>query len=105
MVKRLPAVQKTRVSIPGSGRSAGEGDGNLLQHSCLENPMHGGAWRATVHGVAKSRTRLSDFPYLGRESARSQGERAPGQYCNKPVVEGRHQLTVSTVVLPPVKRR
>ena len=48
-------------SIPGSGRSPGEGNGNPLQYSCLENPMHGGAWLATVHGVAKSWTRLSDF--------------------------------------------
>ena len=46
-------------SIPGSGRSPGEGNGNPLQYSCLENPMDGGAWWATVHGVAKSRTRLS----------------------------------------------
>ena len=41
----------------------GGGYGNPLQYSCLENPMDGGAWRATVHGVAKSRTRLSDFPF------------------------------------------
>ena len=53
--------------IPGSGRSSGEGNGNPLQYSCLENPMDGGAWgswstwRATVRGVAKSRTWLSDF--------------------------------------------
>ena len=40
---------------------AGEGDGTPLQYSCLENPMDGGAWWATVHGVTKSRTRLSDF--------------------------------------------
>ena len=39
----------------------GEGDGAPLQYSCLENPMDGGAWWAAVHGVAKSRTRLSDF--------------------------------------------
>ena len=51
-------------SIPGSGRSPGEGNGNPLQHSCLENPMDGGAWSATVHGVAKSRTRLSNFTSL-----------------------------------------
>ena len=50
-----------RSSIPGSGRSPGEGNGNPLQHSCLENPMDRGAWQATVHGVAKSPTRLSDF--------------------------------------------
>ena len=51
-------------SIPGSGKSSGEGNGNPLQYSCLENPMDGGAWWATVHGVAKSRTGLSDFTYL-----------------------------------------
>ena len=43
-------------SIPGSGRSPGEGNGNPIQYYCLENPMDGGAWRATVHGVAKSWT-------------------------------------------------
>ena len=47
------------VSIPGSGRSPGGGYGNPLQCSCLENPMDRAAWWATVHGVAKSRTRLS----------------------------------------------
>ena len=51
-------------SIPGSGRSPGEGNGNPLQYSCLENPIDGGAWWATVHGVAKSRTGLSDFASL-----------------------------------------
>ena len=49
--------------IPGSGRSLGEGNGNPLQYSCLETRMDGGAWWATVHGVAKSRTRLSDFTF------------------------------------------
>ena len=48
-------------SIPGSGRSPGEGTGNPLQYSCLKNPMDRGAWWATVHGVAKSQTQLSDF--------------------------------------------
>ena len=47
-------------SIPGSGRSPGEGNGNPLQYSCLENSMDRGAWWATVHGVAKSWTQLSD---------------------------------------------
>ena len=51
-------------SIPGLGRSPGEGNGNPLQYSCLENSMDGGAWWATVHGVAKSRTPLSDFTSL-----------------------------------------
>ena len=40
-------------SIPGLGRSPGEGNGNPLQYSCLENPMDGGVWQATVHGVAR----------------------------------------------------
>ena len=48
-------------SIPGSRRSPGEGNGNPLQYSCLENPVDGGAWWATVHGVTESRTWLSDF--------------------------------------------
>ena len=43
-------------SIPGLGRSPGEGNGNLLMYSCLENPMDRGTWRATVHGVANSQT-------------------------------------------------
>ena len=46
-------------SVPGSGRSPGEGHGNPLQYSCLENPMDRGAWRATVHGVTMSQKRLS----------------------------------------------
>ena len=58
-------------SIPGSGRSPGEGNGNPLQYSCLENPMDRAAWSATVHGVAKSRTRLSDFPFTFRHSTPS----------------------------------
>ena len=51
-------------SIPGSGRSPGEGNGNPLQYSCLKNPMDGGAWWATVHRVAKSQTQLSDFTFF-----------------------------------------
>ena len=50
-------------SIPGLGKSPGEGNGNPLQYSCLENPMDRRAWRATVHWVAKSRTQLSKFTY------------------------------------------
>ena len=46
-------------AIPGSGRSPGGGNDNPLQSSCLENPTARGAWWATVHGVSKSRTRLS----------------------------------------------
>ena len=50
-------------SITGSGRSPGEGNGNPLQYCCLENSMEGRAWWATVHGVVKSRTRLSDYTF------------------------------------------
>ena len=47
-------------SILGLGRSSGEGNGYPLQYSCLENSRDKGAWRATVHGVAKSRTQLNE---------------------------------------------
>ena len=50
-------------SIPGLGIRPGGGHGNPLQYSCLENSMDGGAWWATVHGVAKSWTRMSDFTF------------------------------------------
>ena len=65
-----PVAQKVKASaynvgdlgsIPGSGRSPGGGHGNPLQYSCLENPMDRGAWWATVHGVAKSWTRLKQL--------------------------------------------
>ena len=57
-------------SIPGLGRSPGEGNGNLLLYSCLENPMDWGAWLATVHGVTKSRIWLRDFTIAKQEMAR-----------------------------------
>jgi len=50
--------------IHGSARSPGEGNGNPLQYPCLENSKNGGAWQATVHGVAKSWTQLSNFTSL-----------------------------------------
>ena len=59
VVKNLPANAgdiRDMGLIPGLGRSLGEGHGNPLQYSCLENPMERGAWRPTVHGVVKSRT-------------------------------------------------
>ena len=59
MVKSLPAIAgdiRDPGSIPGSGRSKGGGHGNPLQYSCLENPMDRGAWRTTVHRVAKNWT-------------------------------------------------
>ena len=51
-------------SIPESGSSPGEGNGNPLQYSCLENPMDGGAWRATFRGVSESQTQLSDCTFF-----------------------------------------
>ena len=54
VVKNLPAMRENQGSIPG------EGNGNPLQYSCPENPMDKGAWWATVHGVSKSWTQLSD---------------------------------------------
>ena len=57
-VKNLPCHVGHLGLIPGSGRSPGEGNGNSLQYSCLENPMDRGAWWATVHGVTKSWTQL-----------------------------------------------
>ena len=59
MARNLSARQETPGLIPGLGRSPGEGNGNPLQYSCLKNPMDRRAWWATVHGVAKSWTRLS----------------------------------------------
>ena len=62
VVKNLPASAgdtRDRDLIPGWGRSPGVGNGNPLQHSCLENSVDGGAWRATVHRVTKSQRQLS----------------------------------------------
>ena len=49
--------------LPLTNHITGEGNGTLLQYSCLENPMNGGAWWAAVHGVAKSQTQLSNFTF------------------------------------------
>ena len=65
LVVKIPPANSGDVrdlgSIPGMGRSPGEGNGTPLQYSCLENPMDGGAWRATVHRVAKNWTRLKQL--------------------------------------------
>ena len=64
MVKNLPASAgdtRDSGSVLGLGRYPGEGGGNPLQYSCLENPIDRGAWWATVYGVTKSQTRLSTF--------------------------------------------
>ena len=59
-VQNLPAMQETRVCFLGWEDPPGEGNGNPLQYSCLENSMDRGTWWATVHGIVKSQTRLSD---------------------------------------------
>ena len=72
VVKNLPASAgdlRDMGLIPGSGRSPGEGNGNPLQYSCLGNPMDRGAWWATVHGVARSRTRLKQLSTCARSTA------------------------------------
>ena len=63
MVKNPPAMWENLGSIPGSGRFPGEGHGNPLQYSCLENSMDRGAWRVTIHGVAKSQTQPIEFHF------------------------------------------
>ena len=65
MVKYLPANVGDMGSIPGSGRSPGDGNGKLLQYSCLGNPMDRGVWQATVHGVSKDQTWLNTFLFRG----------------------------------------
>ena len=70
MIKTLPANAgdiRDEGSIPALGRSPGGEHGNPPHYSCLENPIGRGAWQATVHGVTKSRTRLSDFAYFPGE--------------------------------------
>ena len=67
LVKNPPANARDirdTATIPGSERSPGGGDGNLLQYFCLENPMDRGAWQATVHRVAKSWTKLKRLSTL-----------------------------------------
>jgi len=59
-LNNLPAVREMG-SIPGLGRYPGEENGYSLQYSCLENSMNRGAWRAAVHGVAKSQTQVNDL--------------------------------------------
>ena len=66
LVKNLAAMQEVTYnagdpsSIPGSGRCPGEGNDNLVQYSCLENPMDRGAWKVRVYRVTESQTRFSD---------------------------------------------
>ena len=71
-------------SIPRWGRSPGEGNGNPLQYSCLENPMDRGAWWATVHGVTKSQIQLKQLKlsvscFWGLSGPFSEGKQCPGE--------------------------
>ena len=59
----LERAEEPEVKLPTSAGSYGEGNGTPLQYSCLENPMDGGAWSAAVHGVTRSRARLSEFTF------------------------------------------
>ena len=60
VVKEYACNEGDLPSVPGLGRSPGKGKGYPLQYSCLENPMDRGAWQATVYGITKRQTRLSD---------------------------------------------
>ena len=85
MVKCLPAMQETWVRSLGREDSPGEGNGDPLQYSCLENSMDGEAWRATVHGVAESWTQLSDFTFFSfsfTEISDGEGNGNPLQYSS-----------------------
>ena len=71
VVKNIPANSRDTAntsSIPGSGKSPGEGNGSPLQYSCLENSMDRGVWHGIVHKVAKSCTRLSDWARMNTRS-------------------------------------
>ena len=76
IVKNLPAMQETWVW--SLGRSLGEGNGNPLQYSCLENSMDRGAWWATVHGITKTQTRLSDWHFFTFEYTHTHTQSFPG---------------------------
>ena len=79
--------------IPGSGRFFGEGNGNPLQYSCLENLMDRGAWLATVHGISKNWTRLSEFTsFLKGGDGRRDGKawRESAIFFPHPPLSGEH---------------
>ena len=85
LVVKNPPVNAGKVrdagSIPGSGRSPGEGNDNPLQYSCQGNPMNRGAWWAIVHGVTKSWTRLSHFTSL--QSTGGASDKDPVCQCRR----------------------
>ena len=74
----LPVMLK-KLKLNGSVKTYGEGNGTLLQYSCLENPMDGGAWKAAAHGIAEGRTRLSNFTFIiGDWNAKVGSQEIPG---------------------------
>ena len=80
---------------------SGERNGNLLQYSCLENPMDRGAWKATVHGAAKNRIQLSDFPYSGpNEMGFPDGSRDLGSIPGSGRFPWRRKWQPTPVLLP-----
>ena len=81
MVKNLPANAGDSDSIPGSGRSPGEGNGNPLRYSCLENPTNRGAWWATVHGAAKE---LETTEPLTNNSFKQRGQLGSSKWEHPP---------------------
>ena len=84
---------RTSGSMPGSGRPPGGGHGNLLQYACLESPMDIGAWRATVHKVAKSWTRLSDLASTPHLLGASPGSEQVPRHSGCPVASAQPDAT------------
>ena len=80
VVQNRPAKAGDEGLIPGLGRYPGEGNGNLLQYSCLENPVDRRAWWATVHGVVKSWTQLSKAPAYIKQRANKDLLYTTGRY-------------------------
>ena len=82
-------------SIPGLGRSPGEGNGNPLQRSCLENPRDGGAWWAAISGVAQSRTRLKRLSSSSRTGAYRPMDGPRSRQGNADLQQGSHQRVIT----------
>ena len=97
VVKNLPANAGDVDSVPEWGRFPGEGNGNPLQYSCLGNPMGRGAWRATVHGVTKSQTGLSDYTTTSRIDIQPGGAMAE---CRKETYGGHFSVRLLSSGVP-----